>query len=412
LLALPSGPTVAVMPFDNLSGDAQQEYFAAGLTEELINQLTRFRDLRVIARNTTSNYKSRGATLPVLHQELGTRYVVEGGVQRDRDTVRVILKLMDASDGTNLWGKTYNRDLTAASLFEIQDEIVTSVAATIGGFQGVVLRSALRDVADRQFDSLASIDCRLRLVSYYDKISAEAHDIIRNCAEKVVDHDPDSPGAWYTLAWIYLDEHRFNLNPRPHSLERALEAATRAVKANPQDSAAHLILGVVHYISGDLDSFRSSVDKALSLNPNDTLTLALGGQFLVFIGDEERGMAMAGKAVALNPEHPSWYHFTGWKYNFTHGDDEAALAEHHKIGWDNFWAQAHSAAIYAHLGRTDEARKSVEKLNKMYPNFEDHYWEEIGKWSMSDQFLRRHSDGLRKAGLNIPSRDKLTLTGK
>jgi len=409
VLAVPDGPAIAVLPFENASGDPEQDYFAMGLTEDLINRLSRFQELRVIARNTTAHYASRGVDSATLHRELGARYVVEGRVRRDGDTVRVMVELSDASVGTHLWGETYDRDLTAASVFEIQDDVISRVAATIADSQGIVLRAASRSIADKPPETLTSVECRLRMVSYWDGASPEEHAIIRACAERAVEDDPNYAGGWQALAIVNLDEHRFNFDPRPGSLERALEAATRAVSIDPNDAAAHNILAWVHYTLRDIESFQLAAEKALSLNSNDSNALAITGTNLVHIGDDERGIAMVEKAIALNPNHPSWYNFSFFHYHYRRGAYEEALAAVLNTGWvGNLWYHAQAVAAYGQLGRLEEAREQVDKLLAVYPDFADNWWDEIDKWSFREDHAQLFVEGFRKAGLEVPDRPEPT----
>ena len=409
VLTVPDGPAIAVLPFENESGDPEQDYFATGLTEGLITSLSRFRELRVIARNTTAHYASQGVDAATLHRELGARYVVEGGVRRDGDTVRVMVELSDAADGTHLWGETYDRDLTAASVFEIQDDVVNRVAATIGDLQGIAMRAALRSVADKPPEELASVECWLRMARYYDGISAAEHAVIRSCAERAVAEDPSYSGGWQALAWVSLDEHRFNLDPRPGSLDRALEAAKQAVSSDPHSAGAHNVLGAVHYVFGNIESFRIEAEKALSLNPNEAGILASTGINLVHSGEDERGIAMMKKAIGLNPRHPSWYHFAFFHYHYRRGAYEDALAAVLNANWVGaLWYHAQAVAAYGQLGRLEEAAEEVDKLLAIDPDFANNYWDEIDKWSFREDHAQMFVEGFRKAGLEVADRPEPT----
>jgi TolB-like protein len=149
LLALPTGPVVAVLPFENLSRDPDQEYFSDGLTDDIITALSRFKDLFVIARNSTFRYKGQAVDVRQLNKELGARYVLEGSVQRAESTLRVTVQLLDARDGTHLWAETYDRDLTASDIFEVQDEITEQVVGTIASLYGVISRERLAEIRER-----------------------------------------------------------------------------------------------------------------------------------------------------------------------------------------------------------------------------------------------------------------------
>jgi TolB-like protein len=166
LLALPTGPVVAVLPFENLSEDPKQEYFSDGLTDDIITALSRFKDLFVIARNSTFRYKGQAVDVRQLNKELGARYVLEGSVQRAESRLRVTVQLLDARDGTHLWADRYDRELSAADIFEVQDEITEQVVATIGGTQGVIFRARYSEVKEKPTQLLDAYECVLQFDAY------------------------------------------------------------------------------------------------------------------------------------------------------------------------------------------------------------------------------------------------------
>lgn len=166
LLALPTGPVVGVLPFENLSEDPKQDFFSDGLTEGIITALSRFKDLFVIARNSTFRYKGQAVDVRQLKKELGARYVLEGSVQRAGDALRVTAQLLDAKDGTHLWAESYDRQLSAASVFAVQDEITEQVVATIAGAHGVISRARFAEITEKPAGSLDAYESVLQAQSY------------------------------------------------------------------------------------------------------------------------------------------------------------------------------------------------------------------------------------------------------
>jgi len=409
VLSMPTGPVIAVLPFANQSGDPAQDYFSTGLTEDLIIRLSRFQQFKVIARNSTARYKGETVDLAAILSELGARYVVDGGVRRSGDRLRVTVDLTDATDGARLWGQTYDRDLSAADVFEIQDDIAGRVVAVIADFQGIILRAGIKDSMGKPPADLESYDCQLRLVPYYDAVTPEEHAIIRDCAERAVARDPTDAGAWWVLSFAYLDENRFNFNSRPGSLDRALEAAQRAVQFDANSADAHLSLAQVHFGRNEMDAFTAESEQALALNPNNASYLAVTGLKMIEAGMLDRGIALMDKAVDLNPSHPDWYHWAYYHYHFRRGEYDAALSAIQKISWpDYFWTHAQTAAVLGHLGRLDKARASVDRLLELYPDFVDHFWDEIAKWNVPDKDAMLYVEGYRKAGLDVPDKPALS----
>jgi TolB-like protein len=401
VLILPTGPVVAVLPFESLSEDPKQEFFSDGLTDGIITALSRFKDLFVIARNSTFRYKGQAVGVRKLKEDLGADYVLEGSVQRAGTALRVTVLLLDAKDGTHLWADTYDRELSASDIFSVQDEITERVVATIGSNWGVISRVRFAEIREKPTDSLDAYECVLRVGAYYrDKYLATEHAKVRDCLERVVKSDPDYADAWACLSRIYLDEYRFNYNPRPNPLDRALKAARRAVDSDPTHQGAHEALANSHFFRHELDAFFAEAERAIALNPNNAVMLARLGERLHYAGDE-RGIALVKKATALDPFHPTWFHGVIADYHFLRGEYEEALTAERKVDLPGiFWTHVYLAGIYAELGRETEARSAIEELLKLYPGFTTtELTRELRKWNRSDDTIRRWVAALRKAGL-------------
>jgi adenylate cyclase len=401
LLALPTGPVVAVLPFENLSRDPDQEYFSDGLTDDIITALSRFKDLFVIARNSTFRYKGQAVDVRQLKKELGARYVLEGSIQRAGDTLRVTAQLLDAKDGTHLWAETYDRELSAESIFAIQDEITEQVVATIAGAFGVISRARFAEAKETPTDKLDAYESVLQVATYYRaNYVASEHARLRDTLERTLESDSGYADAWAWLCHMYLDEYRMNFNPRPDPLDRALEAARRAVALDPTSQLAHEALAQTHFHRHELDAFFAEVERALALNPNDAMILAALGRSLCNAGDG-RGITLVKKAIALDPFHPTWFHRPIAAYHFQRGEYEEALAATRKIDVpDNFWTQVYLAAIYAELGRQVEAQSALRELLRVYPGVNCGILiEEFRKANVSDARVCPWLEALRKAGL-------------
>ena len=401
LLALPTGPVVAVLPFENLSRDPDQEFFSDGLTDGIITALSRFKDLFVIARNSTLRYKGQAVDVRQLRHDLGARYVVEGSVQKAGDTLRITAQLLDAKDGTHLWADTYDRDLSTSNIFAVQDEITEQVVGTIAGLYGVISRDQVSEVKEKPTESLAAYECVLRTIAYYrDRTSATEHEKLRRCLERAVKSDPGYANAWAALSFIYFDEHRNNYNPRPGSLDRALDAARRAVDTGPTMQFPHSALASVHFYRHDLDAFYAEAERTIALNPNNSARLAHLGGLMLNAGDE-RGIALVRKAAKLDPFHPTWFNFHFSFYHFERGEYEEALVAARKINNPGFfWTPVHLAVIYAELGRQSEAQSALDQLLELYPGFTiEKYVEEARKLNNPDDTIHRWAEALRKAGL-------------
>jgi adenylate cyclase len=408
-VTIPTGPKIAVLPFANPSGDPNEEYFSDGLTEDIINRLTNFPNILVFARNSTNKYKGQDVDASTVGAELGASYVVEGSVRRLEDQLRVTAQLLDAADGTNLWAKTFDRDLTAANLFAVQDEITEGIVNAIGDYAGVISRSEAERAERKPPESLSSLECYYVQDAYYwSGPSAEKHLEIRDCFERALAEDADDVLAHTGLIWAYRDEHVFGFNPQPDSLDRALAAALRAVELDRNDATAYYGEALVRFNRGDLEGFRVAADRALDLAPHNASILADIGSHMVWIGESKRGAAMVEKAIVMNPDHQVSYHYSLAHYYRTNGDFETALSHALRLTWGWYWDHVHRATIYVEMGRLDEAHAEADKLMEANPEFGENVRAEFETWNVPDEMVNEYIDLLRQAGVEFPNEGPTT----
>ncbi len=383
---------LAVLPFSNLSADID-EYFADGLTEDIITNLSRFRELAVIGRASTFRFKGQAIELPEVREKLSADYVVEGSVRRAAGRVRITAQLVDAATGFHLWADKYDREME--DIFAVQDEVTRTIAATLGvKLQDVATQRALR----KSRAELDAYDCLLRARRYTSMLSAEVHAEARDLLEQATAQDPSHAEAHALLANVYLAEHRFDTNPRPDSISRALHMAQVATRLDPQSAYARCWLGIVHFFRGENDTFKAEVRRALDLNPNDPETLADIGHYLAFMGEFERGLELSQQAQKLNPLHPGWYFFSAARYDYDRRAYEEVLADVQRISMPHFyWTHLLSTAALGQLERP-EAAASLAAIYELKPNFSAEV--ELAKWNAAPEDFDHLMEGLRKAGLD------------
>src|SRR5262245_42271207 len=224
-LALPDKPSIAVLPFLNMSGDKEQEYFSDGMTEDIITALTRFIKLSVVARNSSFVYKGRAVDVREVGKQLGVRYVLEGSVRRSQDRVRITAQLIDASDGKHIWAESYDRELK--DLFGVQDEVTRHI---VGRLDVELDRAQLDEAKRASPKDFRAYDLVLQARRQIYDMSETNHRESRDLLERAIAMDHQLAPAYMGLAWVYLDEYRCGWNARPGSLDRALKAAQRAVE--------------------------------------------------------------------------------------------------------------------------------------------------------------------------------------
>ncbi|MEM1432217.1 MAG: hypothetical protein AAGG09_22390 [Pseudomonadota bacterium] len=391
--------SLAIMPFDNLSGDPAQDYMADGLTEEVISALARFREIRVLSRHVTHRYRGRARDPRDVGADLGVAYLVEGSVRHWDTVLRVTAQLIDTATGEQVLSDAYDRDLSAQALFQVQDDIAARVAAQIAEPHGHLHRAGARLRADTHL--LDAYQCRLLATEYWRAPSAAEHLRVRDLLERAVTLDPDYAGAWGMLGIVYGDEVRGGYNPRSDAppFVRALAAAERSVALDSLNATGLHALFLTHYHLGNFDAFETAANRALRANPNYPDMLADLAACRAIRGDLTQGRALSEKAILLSPDPPGWYHAGICIAEFAAEEYAAALAAARRIG-DGMWngAEVLEAMCLGKMGRDLRATPLIRRLHDRIPDLE-HYLERLFRtWQVPEPLRRNVRDGLGKAG--------------
>ena len=404
VLAVPSGPTIAVLAFENMSGDPKQDFFGDGIAEEVISGLSRFPNLRVLARNSTFQYKGKAVDVREIGRQLGATYVVEGSVRKAAGNVRVTVQLLDATNGAHVWAETYERALTAKNLFAVQDEITSQVVTRIGDDHGAINQANIQELRRKAPANLDDYECVLLTYEYQRFLTPDKHTNAKACLIRTVERNPGYADGWANLAYTYVDQYWGDYGGPPHPLERAYEAARQAVQLNPTSQIAHYALANVYFFRNDLDAFFVEAEKALALNPNNTEVLAALGVRITYTDQRKRGLAPIRKAIALNPSHPGWYWFPVAYDHYQNRDYQKALEFSRRIDMPGFWyMHMWLAASYGQLGQFERAREALEAIDRINPAFKSNPLRYLRLWFKSEESVQHFADGLRKGGLEIPA---------
>jgi TolB-like protein/class 3 adenylate cyclase/Tfp pilus assembly protein PilF len=406
VLAIPSGPSIAVLAFENMSGDPAQGYFADGISEDITTNLTRFVNLKVLGRNSTFSYKGKGVDIQQVARELGADYVLEGSVRRDDKRIRVTAQLLDGRNGSHIWAQAFDRDLSASALFAAQDDIADKVAAAIADTHGAIALARLQEARRKAPENLASYDCVLLAQEYQRVLSKEIYYNAKACLERALQQDAQYADAWAWLGNLYYDgglTMGYLAMTAPEVLSKAEEAAQRALKLDPNHQWARANLALLHFYRRDVTSGIAEAERALALNPNNTQTLADLSWRFASAGKWERAVALMEKSIALNPNPPGWYYGLLTMNYYRQGEWEQALpyARRAEVP-DFFWSYVYLASINAQLGRMQEAQEALRKLLALKPDLPVTIRDEAEGWFYSNpELIESILEGLRKAGLEV-----------
>ena len=387
-------PSIAVLPFANFGGDPEQEYFADGITEDLITELSRFQEIRVIARNSVMVYRNRPVRVQEVGRDLGVRYVLAGSVRKAGGRVRVTAQLIDAATDHHLWAERFDRDL--ADIFEVQDEVTSRIVATLAG---KLAESERRRARSARTGNLEAYDCVLRGRELWERFTPDDNREARRLYEKAIELDPDYARAYASLAWTYLVEHSERwTGAEDQPLERAFEIARQGVTVNRASHSNHLVLGQVCLSKGLHDEAIEALETAIALNPNDADGYAFLARALAFAGRPDEAIELVERAQRLNPASPRWYAWNlGIALYLARRYDDASTA-FRKASPLGDVAYRWLAAAYGQLGREQDAQAAAAAYLKLTPDFSIARHLEMLHFRHTED-RDHYAEGLRKAGL-------------
>ena len=400
-LPLPDKPSIAVLPFDNMSGDTEQEYFSDGITEDIITELARFRSLFVIARNSSFSFKGQAIEAKEIARRLGVRYLVEGSVRRAGNRVRVTAQLIDASHDTHLWAERYDRDLE--DIFAVQDEVANAIVTAIEP----ELVSAERARARRKpTNNMDAWEWYQRGLWHLYRFSPQENNTAQEMFHRSIALDPGFAQPHAALAYsLFYDLLIGYVSDPGDRLARAHEAGKTAVTLDDKDSFSHYALGRVCTMLGKHDEAIEALDTAVALNPNFALAHHGRGYVLTLIGRAEEALHEYDEALRLSPRDPIAFGMMTMRsvaLILLRRHDEAvewARRSQRQPGAAQVaWTHAHEASALAHLGRVDGAHSALARALAIQPTFSASFIDAV--LPFKDPTDRDHYiDGLRKAGL-------------
>jgi adenylate cyclase len=397
----PSAPSasIAVLPFTNMSGDPEQEYFSDGISEDIITDLSKIAGLTVISRNSSFTYKGRSVDIREVGRDLGVRSVLEGSIRRAGNRVRITAQLIDAGNGGHLWAERYDRDWT--DIFEVQDDVTRRIVEALKVTLSPAEKALLTDSGTSNMEAYDSALRGRELLLGKNRTRATFEQVTAFFL-KAIELDPNYAQAYAGLGFAYMFDYqnRWSVDP-DGSLVQAKRYAELAIEKDPKQALAHAIAAVVAGFSRDLEKAKAEIDIALSLNPNLALANNVFGTMRIYSGQPLEAIPAIERAMRLDPAgNGQFLHFLGLA-NLLAGKYETAVAlfkQRVLLAPETDFSRAMLASALGHLGEAEEARRiwaELEQINPKY-SFRDHFSRQPFK---NPEDVARIAEGLTKAGL-------------
>jgi len=398
--ALPEGPSIAVLPFANMSGDPDQEYFSDGLTENIIAGLSSERRLLVIARNSTFAYKGTSPDIQEVARKLRVQYVVEGSVQKTEDRVRITAQLIDANTGHHVWADRYDRELK--DIFALQDEITMKIMVAVG--EKLVSGKQYAEKTTPPSGNLEAYEKFLKAYWYFSRMNKEDNIHARQELEEAIALDPEYPVLYSTLAYTHLMDLFFQSSKSPElSFVQATKNVKKALTLDDEDYVANLALAQLYVLRKERDKAIDVLERTIALYPNGSEAYAHLCFVLTGSGKAEEAVKLIEKAIRLNPIPPVRYHQYLADAYASLGRYEDAIEVHKEIlkrSPNYLFSHLALTSLYMGFGREEEARHQAQELLRLDPAFSLDRHAELLSLTIDDKaIVERIISNLRKAGL-------------
>ncbi len=391
-------PSIAVLAFNNMSGDPEQEYFSDGICEDIITDLSKLSELHVIARNSSFTYKGKPVDVKRVGRDLGVRYVLEGSVRKAGNRVRVTGQLIDAASGAHIWAERFDRDLT--DIFAVQDELTQEIIAALKIKLSAPEKARIAGGGTKNVDA-HDFFLRGRELVIGNKRDREMFAEANVYLRRAIELDPNYAGPYAALGWAYIMDYQNRWSDSPEtSLDQAERLIDEAIAKDDKDPFVHYVAALLGLWKKDYERWAHEADRALSLNPNYGHAHLARGLVHVYSGEPVKGIPYIEQAMRLDPAQQQYRHFLGTAYLVAGNYETAAaiLKERVAITPTTDLSRALLVSALGHLGRAEEARQIWRELKEINPRYS--YSDHFGRLPFrnpadADQL----TEGLRKAGL-------------
>jgi TolB-like protein/DNA-binding SARP family transcriptional activator len=390
--ALPERPSIAVLPFTNMSADPEQAFFSDGISEDIITELGRYGELFVIARNSSFAFKSAPIDSRDVGRKLGVRYLLEGSVRKMGSRIRVTAQLVDALHATQVWADRYDRDVF--DLFEIQDELTRSIVSTVKGrMDATVVARAVR----KPLSNLSAYECVIRGQALVHQFTQTSLGEARGLLEMAIELDPGMARAYGWLAYVQAYEALY-WQMSAEGLEGAGDLAEEGLALDANDNRCHLALGLTSLFRKSFEKAGHHLSRASALNPNDDLSMIEWGRFKMYTNQAAEGAEWVRRALRQNPYHPNWYWNVLARCLHTAKQYAGAIAALEQLDTLHYWHHAYLAACYAELEQMESAAAQVERVLALKPDFSIAQFKLVHPYR-DPMVLEDFFQGYHKAGL-------------
>ena len=363
-------PRIAVMPFQNCTGDPDRDFFADGLSEELSTALTNFERVSVIAHYSTRRYLDQSWDLSEIGKELGVQYIINGNIRQCNSRIRLYVQLNSTVTREQLWAQRFERVLTTENLFEIQDEIVSSVAGLLMSHFGILPMKLVQSCHHKPIVQLSAYEAVLRYHHYELTLSQTAFVEAFAALKHGLTLEPNYGIAWAMMGLLHFDIYAFGFEVSDSSLAQGLDCVQKALLLDSRCQYAYYVRAVGYLMQQNTQGVIESAERMILLNPRDSYMLGLAGWLISLAGEFQRGLLLLEQSKQLNPYYPRWFHFAHYLYYYQQGDYESALVEAEKFALsDLFWTYLMQAAALVQLGRQTEAQEAYARLVQLQPDF-------------------------------------------
>lgn len=395
-------PTIAVLPFKNLTGDPEKDYFVTGFTEEFLIELTHYEDFQIVSCRPKSAIGEKLYTSADFIEKLGAHFVIEGSIRINESMIKISVKLTDTFTKEHIWGEQYRRDLSVVGIIELQENIAQQIVALIAGEYGLIhqiFSKKLSKINPREMETYSAI---LRYYHHESQRTTEtAYEAFKSLKQAII-KDPACGIASSMLASLYGSEYMLIQPDSENAVEKMIELAKKGIDLDPNNQLVRIIYAWTFFVQENKERFFMEMQKAFELNPNSPLRIGSIGFFLSLYGEWEKGKSLLDRAMKYNIGFPKWYYAVTTLYYYRLNNYEKAYEE--VLQYDIpglFWCPMLRAACLGQLNRIDEARKNIADLQKTRPDFKTNAEELIRRYIKEESLFHKIIEGLKKAGLEV-----------